>query len=147
MDTIVRAAAVYLVVLLLFRIAGKRTLSDVSTFDLVLTLIISEALQQALIDSDESMTNAFLLVGTLVGLDIALSQLKQWSPRLRRLLEGAPLLVVERGQVHEARLRRERIAAADVLHAARDAHGLRSMDEIDYALIEPNGGITIVPKV
>ena len=73
MDSVIRGAVVYLFVLLIFRIAGKRALSEVTTFDLVLTLIISEAIQQALIDSDNSITNAFLILVTQVGLDVLFS--------------------------------------------------------------------------
>src|SRR5687767_2808378 len=106
MDAITRSVIVYLLLLIIFRIAGKRTLSQITTFDLVLTLIISEAVQQALVDSDNSMTNAFLLVIALVGFDILVSLVKQRSPLIDRLIEGTPLVLVENGKLHHKYLQR-----------------------------------------
>lgn len=77
MDTIFRALAVYLVLLLLFRIAGRKAMGSMTTFDFVLTLIISEAIQEGLVNDDKSLTGAFLLVTTLIGTDVALSLLKR----------------------------------------------------------------------
>ncbi|MBA3659010.1 MAG: DUF421 domain-containing protein [Gemmatimonadales bacterium] len=146
MSSVMRAVVVYLFLLALFRLAGKRSLSQVTTFDLVLTLIISEAVQQALISDDNSMTNAFLLVLTLVGLDILLSFIKQRSQRLSRLLDGTPVVVVEDGRLLRDRMKRERVDEGDILHAAREHQGLASLDEIAYAVVERSGGITVVPK-
>ncbi len=92
MDSVARAAAVYLVLLLLFRLVGKRTLADTGAFDFVLLLIVSEAIQQALIDDDNSMTNAFLVVAMLLGLNVGLSLLKQRSPLVDRLVDDVPLV-------------------------------------------------------
>ncbi len=146
MDTIIRGAIVYVVVLLIFRISGKRTLASINTFDLVLTLIISETLQQALIDDDNSMTNAFLLVLTLVGLDILLSLLKRKFPALERALDSVPAVVVKGGALQRQSLNRERVDEEDLLSAARMHHGISTMEEIDYAVVEKSGDITIVPK-
>ena len=146
MSSVIRAACVYAFLLIIFRIAGKRTLAQITTFDLVLTLIISEAIQQALVDSDNSLTNAMLLVITLVGLDLGLSILKQRSDRIDRFVEGMPVIVVENGTLHQERLDEERVSEAEVLGAAREAHGLARMEQIKYAIVEQNGRITIVPK-
>lgn len=146
MDSVIRGAFVYLFVLLIFRISGKRTLSSISTFDLVLTLIISETLQQAMIDDDNSMTNAMLLVLTLVGIDILLSVFKQRMPGLSRLLDSAPVVVVKGGDLQHEQMRKERVDEADLLNAARHSQGVSRMDQIDYAVVEPSGDITIIPK-
>ena len=146
MDSILRGLFVYLFVFLIFRISGKRTLANISTFDLVLTLIISETLQQALIDDDNSMTNAILLVLTLVGIDILLSLLKERSPRLERLLDSTPAIVVKDGECLQDVMIKERVDEADLLNAARQHHGISKLDEIDYAVVEKSGEITIVPK-
>jgi uncharacterized membrane protein YcaP (DUF421 family) len=145
-DSIVRALAVYLVLLVIFRVAGRRTLANTTTFDLVLTLIISEAVQQALIETDNSMTNALLLVLTLVGTDVVLSLAKQRWKRVQKVVEGLPIVIVERGKMHHDRMERERVDEEDVLAAARSAHGLRRFDEIDYAVVEPNGEVSVIPK-
>jgi uncharacterized membrane protein YcaP (DUF421 family) len=145
MNTILRAAAVYIFLLVVFRLAGKRTLSQITTFDAVLLLIISEAIQQALIDTDNSMTNAFLLVVTLVGIDVMLSLGKRRFAKLDRLVDGVPVIVIDGGEVREEAMMRERIDLSDVLAAARSHHGLERVDQIKYAVIEQSGEITIVP--
>ena len=145
MNSILRAAAVYLFLLVVFRLAGKRTLSQITTFDAVLLLIISESIQQAMLDTDNSMTNAFLLVLTLVGIDVLLSLWKQRSRGLDRLVDGVPVIVIADGKVRQEEMRRERIDEADVLAAARRHHGLERLEQIKYAVIEQSGEITIVP--
>lgn len=146
MDSVLRALAVYIVLLCILRLAGSRTLAEITTFDFVLILIISEAIQQALIDDDNSMINAFLLVTTLVGLNVLMSLLKQRSQRVERILDGTPLLLVERGKIHTDRMRRERVDEADVLEAARELQGVSSLGDIDYAVLEKNGQVTVIPK-
>jgi uncharacterized membrane protein YcaP (DUF421 family) len=146
MDSILRGAAIYLFLLVLFRLAGKRTLSDVTTFDFVLLLIISEATQQALLGEDFSLTNAFLVILTLIGLDIAISLWQQRWPRLGKWIEGVPLVIVEDGRPLHERMQRSRISEEDVLTAARERQGLARMDQIRYAVLERSGGISIIPK-
>ena len=146
MDSVLRGLTVYIILLAVFRIAGKRTLSEVTTFDFVLLLIIAEVTQQALLGEDYSLTNFVLLVLTLLGLDILLSLLKQRWPRLDRLLEGQPLIIVENGRPLQERMDKVRVDVEDVLTAARELHGLERMEQIKYAVLERNGGITIVPK-
>jgi len=146
MDTVIRAVFVYVFLLLLFRIAGKRTLSQVSTFDLVLTLIISEAIQQAMVDSDNSLTGAGLLVVTLVGMNIVVSLLKQRFPRFERVLEDTPIVIIEDGRIHRRRMDKERVDEQDVLSAARQLQGLASLKDVRYAVVEKDGHVTIVPK-
>jgi uncharacterized membrane protein YcaP (DUF421 family) len=146
MDAILRAAVVYLFLLVLFRLCGKRTLAQITMFDFVLLLIISEATQQALIDSDNSMTNAALLVGTLIGLNILLSLLKQRSKFIERWLEDVPLVIVDRGKPMHMRMDKDRVDRDDILEAAREQHGIRDFDEIEYAVLERSGNISIIPK-
>ncbi len=146
MDAVLRALVVYFVLLIIFRIAGNRTLAQMTSFDLILLLIISETIQQALVGSDQSITHAFLLVLTLVGAAVLLSLLKQKSRRLERLLEGAPVVVIEKGQEHQERMDKMRVDAADIMESARQQEGLRRLDDIDYAVVERNGEITVIPK-
>ena len=146
MDSLLRAFVVYTFLLVIFRIAGKRSLAQVTTFDLVLTLIISETIQEALIDDDRSMTNGFLLVLTLVGLNILLSEVKQRSHRLERWLDGTPLVIIEEGKLHHDRMSRERVDEEDILSAAREQEGIERLDEIRYAVLERDGAVSVVPK-
>ncbi len=145
MYTIIRGVAVYLFLLVLFRISGKRSLSQITTFDFVLLLIISEVVQQAMIANDSSMINAFLLVITLVGLDILISLIKQKSPAFGKLVDSVPVILVENGKPLKDRLDKERIDEDDILARARELEGLERMDQVKYAILEKSGGITVVP--
>jgi uncharacterized membrane protein YcaP (DUF421 family) len=145
-DAVLRAAAIYAFLLLIFRIAGKRSLSQITTFDFVLLLIIGEATQQALLGNDFSITNALLIIVTLVGVDIGMSLWKQRSPALEKLVDGVPLVIVEEGKPLKDRMDKARVDEADILTAARELQGLERMDQIKYAVLERSGGISIVPK-
>lgn len=146
MELVIRGFVVYVFLMIVFRVAGKRTLSEASTFDLVLLLIISETTQQAMVDSDHSLTGGALLILTLVGTDIAFSILKFWFPTLEYLMEGKALLIVENGQVNKRHMRRERVDEDDILEAARLPQGLERLSDIKYAVLERGGKITVVPK-
>lgn len=146
MDIVMRGLAIYLFLLVVFRIAGQRTLSDATTFDLVLLLIIAEVTQQALLGDDYSVTNAMLLIVTLVGLDIALSLWKQRSRRVENILEGAPLVIIDDGKPMRERMQKARVDDEDILAAARAQQGLERMDQVKYAILERNGGISIIPR-
>ena len=146
MDAILRAALVYLALLVIFRVTGKRTMSQVTTFDLVLLLIISEATQQALLGEDYSVTMGLLVIITLVGLDRVADYLGWRFPRVGRALDGTPVVLIERGRILEDRMREHHIAMDEVLQQARTSQGLRRGDEIDYAILERSGSISIIPK-
>src|SRR5688500_13253710 len=146
MDSVIRGVVVYLFLLVIFRVAGKRTLSETTTFDFVLLLIISEATQQAMLDNDNSLTNAILLIVTLVGLDILVSLLAQRFKGLDKVLDDVPLVIVHDGRPLSNRMRKSRISEGDVLHAARQTQGLERMEQIKFAVLERSGGITVIPK-
>jgi uncharacterized membrane protein YcaP (DUF421 family) len=146
MDAIVRGLAVYLFLLILFRIAGRRTLGNITNFDFVLLLIISEATQNAMIGNDYSVTNGFLVILTLVGLDIVFSFMKQRFPAMERYVDGLPLVLVEQGRPLKDLMKRVRVDEQDILASAREKHGLERMEQIKYAILETNGMISIVPK-
>ena len=146
MDAIVRGLMVYLFLLILFRIAGRRTLGNITNFDFVLLLIISEATQNAMIGNDYSVTNGFLVILTLVGLDIFLSFMKQRFPAMERYVDGLPLVLVDQGRPLKDLMKRARVDEQDILASAREKHGLERMEQIKYAILETNGMISIVPK-
>lgn len=146
MDSILRGFATYIFVWLIFRLAGKRALSETTTFDFVLLLIISETTQSALTDTDNSLTNAFLLIITLVGLDIGLTWLSFRSPVLNKIMNSEPVLIVKDGEIMYQRMKRARVQIDDILAAAREKHGLENMKDIKFAILEQHGGISIVPK-
>ncbi|MGN5595011.1 DUF421 domain-containing protein [Stutzerimonas nitrititolerans] len=146
MDSVLRAAAIYLVVLVVFRLAGRRTLSELTTFDFVLLLIIGEATQQALLGDDFSIVNAMVVIVSLVVFDITLSLLKNKSRWLSKLIDGEPMIIVEHSQVLERRIRKARIDEGDILEAARHSQGLERIDQIKFAILEKDGKISIIPR-
>jgi uncharacterized membrane protein YcaP (DUF421 family) len=146
MDAILRAGAIYLILLALFRICGRRTLAELTSFDFVLLLIIGEATQQALLGEDFSITNAILVVITLLTLDVGMSLWKLRSDFANRLIDGVPTVLVENGRPLTALMNKARVREDEILEAARRLQGLERMDQIKFAVLEVSGGITIIPK-
>lgn len=146
MESVLRAALVYSILLVVFRIAGNRSIGQLTAFDFILLLIISESIQQAMTTNDQSLTNAFLVVITLVGIDIMLSLWKQRSPRAEKVLDGIPVIIMRGGKLLDERLTMERVDKGDILAAAREKQGLASLDQIEHAVVEAHGGISIIPK-
>ena len=144
MDSVLRAGTMYLVLLVVFRIVGKRTLAQITPFDMVLLLIIAESTQQALVGPDYSLTNAVLVIFTLVGIDIGLSRWRHHSRRVAKLMDDVPVVLVDRGRPLTERMDEERVDRTDILEAARE-HGLERMGQVKYAVLETNGRISIIP--
>ena len=146
MDAVLKAVAIYVALLIIFRIAGKRSLAQITTFDFVLLLVIGEATQQALLGNDFSLTNALLVILTLIGLEIGLSVVQHRFPKLGPWLDDVPLVLVEHGRPIETRLRKARISEDDILQAARSTQGLERMDQVKYAVLERTGEMSIIPQ-
>jgi uncharacterized membrane protein YcaP (DUF421 family) len=144
METVIRGAVLYLFLLVVIRLAGRRTLAQMTTFDLVLVLIIAETTQQGLLGDDFSITNAAVLIVTLIGLDVALSFLKGVSPLADKFIEGRPQLLVTDGVPDEPVMRKARIDVSEILEAAR-GEGLERLDQVKYAVLESGGAINIIP--
>jgi uncharacterized membrane protein YcaP (DUF421 family) len=145
LEGVLRALVLYGGLLVLFRLAGKRSLGQISTFDFVLLLIISEAAQNGMVGESYSLTHAFVLIMTLIAIDIGLSLMKRHFPRLDKLIEGVPLVIVENGRPLHERMLKSRVAEDDVLTAARKSHGLERMAQIKYAVLERDGAISVIP--
>lgn len=146
MDSVLRAAAMYLALMVLFKIAGRRSLAELTTFDFVLLMIIGEATQQALLGDDFSMTNSMLVIVTLIAIDVGLSLLKQRSQWVSQLIDGGPTIIVENGKLLHKRLRHARLIEADVMEAARSSQGIETLDQIKFAILERNGKISVIAQ-
>jgi uncharacterized membrane protein YcaP (DUF421 family) len=146
MESVVRALVVYVLLLALFRVAGKRTLAHTTSFDLVLLLMISEAISNGLTGTDYSLTNATLIVMTLILADIGLSLVKRRSPRLEALIDGMPLILFRGGQPIDKHMARERVDLDDILAAARERHGIARVEDIGEAILERSGEISVIPR-
>ena len=145
MDPVLRGLAIYIGLLIIFRISGKRTLAQITTFDFVLLLIVSEATQQGLLGDDFSVTNAIVVIVTLVGADIAMSFFKEKSQGFAKLADGVPVVVLQDGKPIEHRMRRARLDLSDILASGRESHGIERLDQIKYAVLEQGGSISVVP--
>jgi uncharacterized membrane protein YcaP (DUF421 family) len=145
MDSVLRAIAIYVIIWMIFRIAGRRTFAELTSFDFVLLLICGEASQQALLGTDFSITNAGLVVLTLVWMDVGLSHLKQRVKSADRVMDGLPLVLVANGKLLHQRMDRERVDESDILDEARKRMGISRIDQIKYAVLERDGKISIVP--
>lgn len=145
MEAVVRALVIYIGVLLFIRLSGRRTLSELTTFDFVLLLIIGETTQQALLGEDFSLTHAIVLIVSLVLIDIVLSLIRQKWSRADKWFEGVPMVLVDNGELLHDRLQRGRVDESDILEAARRLRGLENMGQIKYAVLEKSGDITIIP--
>jgi uncharacterized membrane protein YcaP (DUF421 family) len=146
MTPVVNAILLYTFLIVLFRCAGKRTLHQATVFDVVLLLIIAEAAQGVLVGEDPSLTQALVVIATLVLMDIGLSLVKQRWPRVEGWLDGRPLLILADGKPIEERMRRSRVGEDDILEAARELRGLERLEQIRYAVLERDGRISIVPR-
>lgn len=146
MDAVLRALAIYAVLMLLFRLTGKRALSQVTTFDFVILLIVGEATQQALLGEDFSITHAALVITTLLIVDRLFDFLSWRFPRFQRTADSVPLILVDDGKVLHSVLRKEHLSEGDILTAARENQGLERLDQVKWAVLEVSGGISIVPK-
>lgn len=145
MNPVIRGVAVYLFVLIIFRILGKRSLAEITTFDFVLLLIISETTTNALMGQDYSLTASFIMIGTLTGIDFLFSLIKEKSKLFDTVSDGAPLVIVDKGQPLKKRMEKAKVDESDILEAARLLHGLERMEQIKYAVLERDGSISIIP--
>ena len=146
MDSVIRGLAVYFFLLVIFKVSGKRTLQEVTAFDFVLLLIIAETTQQALLGDDFSLTNAFVLITTLVFTDICLSLVKQRSKGIEKLLDGTPTILVDNGSLLRDRMDKARVDESGIMEAARKLQGLESLEQVKYAILEKDGTISVIPK-
>src|SRR5687768_5798658 len=144
MEIVLRALVMYFVLLIIFRLSGKRTLSEADTFDFLMLLIIRETTQQAMVRVDHSLTNAVLLVVTLVFTTVMLSYLKQWLPIAGRVLDDEPFVVFANGKLLKDRSNKLRIDEADIMEMARLTFGLERLDQVKFAVVERSGSISII---
>jgi uncharacterized membrane protein YcaP (DUF421 family) len=142
---LVRTVVVYLTLLVLLRAAGKRQLGQMTPFDLVVLLVISNAVQNAMVGPDTSLAGGLLAAATLVGLNWLVDRLGLRSGWFRERLTGSPTLLIHDGQLLEERLRSEGIDRDEVMQALRE-HGLDDLGSVKLAVLEVDGTISVVPS-
>jgi uncharacterized membrane protein YcaP (DUF421 family) len=144
MDIVIRAAAVFAAIYVLTRVIGRRELSSMEPFDLILLVVIGDLVQQGVTQSDYSISGTFLAVATFALLTVGASYLSFRFRRLRPALDGEPIVLVEHGRPIEWNLRRERITMEELAAEAR-LQQIASIDDVRWAVLETNGSISFIP--
>lgn len=145
MDIVIRAAVIFLFVYLLTRVLGRRELNSLEPFDLILLVVTGDLVQQGVTQNDESITGALLAISTIGLLTVALSYLSFRFKRLRPILNGEPIVLVEDGEVFEPNLRRQRLTREEIGAEAR-MEGISSIEDVRWAILETDGRISFVTK-
>lgn len=144
-EFILRAVVVYVVVLGMMRLSGKRALGQITAFDVLLIVLLGNAVQNALLGQDTSLGGGLLLAATLILLNYAVGWLATRSQRIETLIEGEPVLIARDGQLLDSVLKRELVTQADFAAALRQ-QGCLGIEEVALGVLEINGHITIVAK-
>jgi uncharacterized membrane protein YcaP (DUF421 family) len=144
-DLVGRTIVVFLFVLVLTRVIGKRELGSLQPFDLILLIVLGDALQQGLTQDDYSITGAFLVVGTFAVLQVAVSWISFRFPRARPILEGEPIIVLQDGEVIEKNLKRERLTVEEIAEEARRQQ-IAHLSDVRFAILETSGTISFITK-
>lgn len=147
MDAVLHGMAIYIVLILLFRLAGRRSLAQASLSDLLLLLILGEAIQQALVGRENySVAVSAILIVLLLGL-IRLSDYLGNRVRRDEARDRAPIVLVEEGEPLPEHLLTARVTEEDILSEARRSQGLDRMEQIKYAVLDKTGDIAVVPRI
>jgi uncharacterized membrane protein YcaP (DUF421 family) len=145
MDIAIRAVVLFFFIVFITRVIGRRELSSLSPFDLILLIILGDAIQQGLTQDDYSVTGAIIAVSTIATLQVATSYVSYRSGRARKILEGLPVVVVQDGKLVEANLKRERMTPDEVEEEMR-VQQIASLDRVAWAILETNGSMSFIEK-
>lgn len=145
MDVVLRAALIFVFVFALVRLMGRRELSRLEPFDLIVLIVIGDLVQQGVTQQDVSVTGAVLAVGTIVLLTVFMSWVSFRFPRLRPVLDGRPVVLLEDGKPIEDNLRRERITVEELAAQARRQQ-IVSLGDVRWAVLETSGGVSFITK-
>lgn len=145
MDIALRGIVLYIFIVLVMRVIGRRELSSMTPFDLVLVIILGDAVQQGLTQDDYSVTGAIIAIATIASLQVFTSYLSFRSRRMRKILEGEPIVLVDRGALVDRNLKRERMTADEVEEEMRQQQ-IASLDDVEWGILESNGSISFIKK-
>jgi uncharacterized membrane protein YcaP (DUF421 family) len=145
MDIALRAIFLYIFVVVVLRVVGRRELSTISPIDLVVLMVLGDTIQQGLTQDDYSVTGAVIAVSTLAGMQLGASYLSFRVVRIRNVLEGEPIVIIEDGKLIEKNIHRERMTADEIAEEMR-LQSIGSFDEVQWAIIERNGSISFIKK-
>lgn len=143
-EFVTRAAVVYLVLLVMVRLTGKRTVGQFTPFDLIVVMLLAEGVSGSLTGQDESLPGGLIVAATLVLLDVAIGIATSRSQKIDAIVQGNPVLVGRDGVIYEDVLKRERVARADLDKALRDSDC--ALEDMRMAILEADGNINILKK-
>jgi uncharacterized membrane protein YcaP (DUF421 family) len=146
MEAVLRPLFIYFFLVIVFGVAGKRSLSQMDTLDLVTLLIISESTQNALVGENYSMTYGSIVIITLVTCTVLMTKWKAKSSTLEQILQGGPTILVENGHLFRERMKRSYVDEQDILSSARQSQGIERLDQIKFAILETSGQISFIKK-
>ena len=145
MDLVLRALVLFFGVYILLRVVGRRELAQMEPFDFILLIVLGDAIQQGLTQDDYSVTGAFITIFSIAAIQVGLGYAAFRSKKVRQILEGEPVVLIEDGRIIEKNARRARIAHEELAEEARLSQ-LTSLDDVAWAVLETSGKISIIPK-
>jgi uncharacterized membrane protein YcaP (DUF421 family) len=145
MDLVLRSIVVFVLILVITRSVGRRELSSMEPFDLILLVVMGDLIQQGVTQSDNSLTGATIVIVTIAVLTVGTAYLSYRFRRLRPLLEGEPVVLVAGGRLIESNLRRQRMTVEELLAEAR-LQSIGGLDAIEYAVLETNGRVSFLKR-
>jgi uncharacterized membrane protein YcaP (DUF421 family) len=145
MDIVLRAAFAFAFILFLTRVVGRKELSSLEPVDLILLIVLGDVIQQGVTQSDYSVTGLVLAAGTIGLMQFGTSWMSFRFPRVKRIVDGDPIVVVQDGRVIERNLRRERITEGDLFEEMR-GNQIASLEEVQWAVLETSGKISFIKK-
>jgi uncharacterized membrane protein YcaP (DUF421 family) len=145
MDLVIRATVVFFFIFLVTRISGRRELSSLEPFDVILLVVLGDLVQQGITQSDESVTGTLVVISTITLLSVGVSWVTFRFAGLRLVTSGEPIVLVRDGEVIERNLRRERLTLSDLEEEARQQQ-VSAVGDIRWAILEKDGSISVIPK-
>lgn len=144
-DIVARTTAIYLTLLVGLRLTGKRQVGQLTPFDLLLLLLLANAVQNAMVGPDNSVYGGLIAAGTLFGANAVVARVTRGSKAMTRLVEGTPTFLIRHGQILEANLAREGVTDADLLRALRE-HGVAEVAHVRSAVLEVDGTVSVLKE-
>jgi uncharacterized membrane protein YcaP (DUF421 family) len=145
MDIALRSIVIFFFIYVLMRIIGRRELSSLEPFDLILLVVLGDSVQQSLTQDDYSITGAVIVISTIALLQVFVSYVNFKVPRLRSVIDGEPIVVIQDGKVIEGNARRERLTMEDIAEAAR-LQQIASLEDVQWAVLETSGELSFIEK-
>lgn len=144
-EIIIRSASIFVFAMVVMRVWGKKHLSELNPFDLILMLIMSESLQNALVDDEKSITGGILSMGTLIILNVIVNRITFSSHKAEKFIDGTPKVLIKGGELDHKMLKQEKMTMQE-LHAALRQQGVMEPGDVEWGIIEPNGKFSVIKK-